>query len=942
MTGLRGPGITADTQLRDLLTLLAGPGSRAWAVRATATGHLCVDDTGTSRVLAPSPGLRTCLRDSLRRPCPLPAPLLAELPGAAAIVGDGWIAACTNPGGDDEWLVVAGPSAGDSTRIAAAARRRRQHRRLATAVDEAQTVLDALPFPVFYKDESSRYRGCNRSFAEVVSGAGPAGLVGYHPDRFLSQEHLATHHEIDQALWRGEHEELPYELAFDDGSGTPREVRCHKRLTRTGHGERLIVGALLDVSDHRRTERALQASEARLYRFIEESPDAYFLLDETGVILRANRGATRLTGADDETLVGAPLWPWLGATDPRAEPPGPGLLDAAGGPQCLEAVLRHADGEAIPVELRISEIADDGATQRLCVATDIRERHRAQARMRRHERMFRDVFEASEDAILILDGDRFVECNQATLDVLGARHLEREAVLPFTPWDVSPPTQPDGTDSRIKAQQMIALAHYRHFHRFEWLCRGFDGQDIPIEATMTTIAYNGRTALYTVCVDISERRRHEEEAFSLAYYDPLTGLPNRRLLQRRAVDTIREHQAGGRSLGVLYLDLDRFKDINDTQGHKTGDGILATIADRLADRLRPGDTLARLGGDEFAVLCPDCDAAVLDEVVDDLGRAFESPLPLAGGEVRLDCSIGGVLCPQDGTSLDALLQHADIAMYEAKAAGRRFMRYAPHHGAAVQERVQLEQALARAVEQDALTLWYQPRVCTRSGRIESVEALARWIPADGVAISPGRFIPLAEQTGLIVAIGAQLRRRAAHQARAWAEQGYPLRMAVNISPLELEAPRFAEEILATIDSGGLDPAQLELEITEGTFMRDPERNAATLSRLRSAGVHITIDDFGIGYSSLSHLKCLPVDTLKLDRSLINQVDEDAHEAAIVQAVLALADRLSLNVIAEGMETASQAAALDALGCTLHQGFHYAHPVQPEAFPLGRIYRDPDR
>ena len=440
--------------------------------------------------------------------------------------------------------------------------------------------------------------------------------------------------------------------------------------------------------------------------------------------------------------------------------------------------------------------------------------------------------------------------------------------------------------------------------------------------------------------DITERKEYEHRIHRLAYYDSLTGLANRRGFIERLEREIARARQTGQCLAILFLDLDRFKSVNDTLGHAAGDALLQEAAGRLRHVTRPGDFVshgaeslesaefARLGGDEFTVLLPHIDKAEdALPIAERIRSAMSAPYVLAGQSLAITTSIGIALYPEDGDDAATLIKHADTAMYDAKAHGRNGCRfYNPGLTAEAVHRVELEAGLRRALALDEFVVMYQPQVDAHSGRIDAVEALVRWRRADGSLVPPLDFIPFAEECGLISAIGARVLLRACHDAAAWMRRGLRLRVAVNLSPMQFRAPDLLERVCEALDRSGLPPGLLELEITEGALMEDDARTRATLAALRGLGIGIALDDFGTGYSSLSYLKRLPLGRLKVDRSFVAGLPDDADNLAIVRAILALARHLGFRITAEGVETAAQAALLAGLEADSLQGYLFSRPV----------------
>jgi diguanylate cyclase (GGDEF)-like protein len=440
-----------------------------------------------------------------------------------------------------------------------------------------------------------------------------------------------------------------------------------------------------------------------------------------------------------------------------------------------------------------------------------------------------------------------------------------------------------------------------------------------------------------VLQDVTERKRQDERIHRMAHYDGLTGLPNRFLLGDRLRQALVHAQRQHSQVAVLFMDLDRFKAINDTRGHLAGDQLLQQVAQRLRGRLREDDTIARVGGDEFVIVLPDVAGATdAAHVADKLMESLQAPFDIEGQQLHMSGSLGVSLYPRDATDGDSLLRYADTALYQAKDAGRNGYRFfSPDMDRQAHERLRLENELRVAIDQRALDVHFQPQVRALDGRIVGVEALARWHRPGGGAVSPVEFIHIAEETGLIHALGDQVLERACHQAARWHRAGHTgLRMAVNLSVRQLTQAAHRCGLVQTVGrvlaDSGLPPDRLVLEITESGVFEDPEAARQTLEALRALGVQIAVDDFGTGYSNLAHLKRLPLSRLKIDRSLIAGLPHDADAAAIVQAVTAMARQLRLTVLCEGVETAEQRDFLGGLGVDEFQGWLYAPALPAEA------------
>ncbi|OPZ86016.1 MAG: Phytochrome-like protein cph2 [bacterium ADurb.Bin429] len=439
--------------------------------------------------------------------------------------------------------------------------------------------------------------------------------------------------------------------------------------------------------------------------------------------------------------------------------------------------------------------------------------------------------------------------------------------------------------------------------------------------------------LQGIMLDITERKQAEDMIRHQAYHDTLTDLPNRALFQDRLTHALTRARRHGTMLAVMFLDIDRFKTVNDTFGHAVGDLLLKGVADRLRARLRGEDTISRLGGDEFTILLHEiANADDALSVARKIVQAFEQPFLLDGKEIHTSTSVGIALFPQDGSDAQTLLHHADTALYHAKEQGRNnFQCYHAAMSEKATERLEMENELRNALVQEQFALFYQPQACAVTGRIIGVEALLRWQHPTLGMISPAQFIPVAEETGLIVPLGQWVLHQACWQSITWQQAGFPLmRMAVNLSARQFHQHNLLEMVAAALDETGLPPEYLELEITESVAMRDVEFSASVMQDLRDMGVQLSIDDFGVGHSSLIYLKKFPISTLKIDQLFVRGLTTDPNDQAIATAIITMARSMNLRVIAEGVEHEDQLAFLRACQCEGIQGYLFSKPLPPDA------------
>ena len=485
----------------------------------------------------------------------------------------------------------------------------------------------------------------------------------------------------------------------------------------------------------------------------------------------------------------------------------------------------------------------------------------------------------------------------------------------------------------IREAMRRALAHGESWD-LELQLITFKNRRIWVRSTgAVEMALGSATKVWGSFQDITQRRKSEEQIIRLAHYDELTDLPNRYLFNSHLSHAMSRAARNDGSLGVLFIDLDRFKTINDALGHDVGDEVLKIVARRLGEGLRASDILARLGGDEFVVIAEDVvERDALAALAGKLLSAVDEPVVVRAQEFVLTASIGVSIFPRDGTDAQTLIKNADIAMYRAKELGRNCMQfYSEQMGSANVDRLAFETQLKKAAaERNQFVLHYQPRIALRDGRVTGVEALVRWVSPERGLVPPGQFIPLAEELGLISTIGNWVLRAAANQATQWRQAGLgPIRVAVNISAQQFYAAGFLDELQAALQDAGLEPGALELEITETVMMKPIQHLAELLNSVRALGVLLSVDDFGTHYSSLAYLKRLPIHYLKIDRSFVHDIPADEDDVTIVRAVIQLAHNLDMQVVAEGVENEAQLEFLRTEGCDEIQGYLVSRPVPAE-------------
>ena len=556
------------------------------------------------------------------------------------------------------------------------------------------------------------------------------------------------------------------------------------------------------------------------------------------------------------------------------------------------------------------------------------ERKRTEEALRASEEKFRAVAETASDAIVVADahGDvtYFNSGAERTFQLPAREALGRPLVA------LLPERFHETYQSEVGT--LLSAGGPAVGRTVEVAARRSDGAEFPVELSLANWEAKGQTFVTAIIRDITDRRQAEEQIRHLAFHDALTGLPNRLLFGDRLQMAINHARRYRQRVAVLFVDIDRFKVINDSLGHTRGDRLLQDVAERLRDCLREDDTIARFGGDEFTLLLSS--VARVEDAINVAGKilkALEAPFPQAGRDLFITPSIGVVLYPDDGHDLETLVKNADAAMYQAKEqGGNRYQLYTPALNAMALGLLTMENELHQALAREEMVVHFQPLQDMRSRRIHGVEALVRWRhPRKGLLL-PQEFISLAEVTGLIVPLGQFVLRAACAQVKAWQDQGHPeLMVSVNLSARQLQDPDLPRQVLDVLRETGLEPRFLDLEITENNAMQSAAATIETLTRLKAAGVRISIDDFGIGYSSLSYLRQLPIDTLKIDQSFVRNIAIGRGDSAIVTAVIVMAHALKLEVVAEGVETATQLAFLGARRCDRIQGFFFSPAVSPE-------------
>jgi diguanylate cyclase (GGDEF)-like protein/PAS domain S-box-containing protein len=695
------------------------------------------------------------------------------------------------------------------------------------------------------------------------------------------------------------------------------------------------IGLALGLTIHNlRQKEELIASEMRFRALIEQSSDGIALVGADATILYAAPSTERILGYSPDEMVGMKTFDLIHPDDRHAASQGmASLLTKPRSSQVSCRRLRRMDGSWRWVESTATNLLLEPTVRAIVVNyRDVTERRLADEALRESEERFRSIQESALDAIITMNAEGLITSWNPQAEITFGWTSD-EVVGRLLSETIIPPKSREDHTRGLERFQSTGEGEILN-KRIEITALDRDGREFPVELAVVPFYRDDAVSFCGFIRDIRERKKAEETIRHLAYNDVLTGLPNRVLFEERLRMELAQARRSRQKVGVMCLDLDRFKIVNDTVGHSGGDQLLQEVAGEFAETIREGDTVARVGGDEFSFLLPGVeraeDAAVVAERV---LRIIRHPRRIGGQEFRVTTSIGITIFPRDGKDAESLLRNADTAMYRAKERGRdNYQVFTPAMKASLLEMLALENDLGHALERDELIVHYQPVMDIESGRIVGAEALLRWQHPERGLVGPDEFIPLAEETGLIVPIGEWVLRKACEQATVWNTSGLgPLRIMVNVSARQVDQPGFVQVVARVLEETGVQPELLHLELTEGAVMRHVEAVVSTLSELRAIGVGIAVDDFGTGYSSLGYLKRFPIDSIKIDRSFVGDVTTNQNDAAIVTTVIAMARSLKLRVIAEGVETEPQLAFLREAECDEFQGFLVSRAVPAYAF-----------
>ncbi|NEV62801.1 bifunctional diguanylate cyclase/phosphodiesterase [Thiorhodococcus minor] len=766
------------------------------------------------------------------------------------------------------------------------------------------------------------------------------GRISGHPaDDFMADAELFARLVAaeDRPLWEAHLESLQRDPSADletlelrmrtrDGSERWIEHVCNPVLSEDGRflGRR---GVNRDITERKGFEQAIQRSEDFLKTTGRLAKVAGWEYDPATESLRWTQGALTLFGAACAASAGVTAL--TGLFHPEDAEILRGAIEqavATGTPFALKARLLGEGAEPTWVQMTCEPfMADDGVIKLLGAVQDITARVEAEKSLRQAAR----VLESTAEGVIVTDDrGRILAVNPAFTEITGYAEAE---VLGRTPKVL----RSGRHDVAFYAEISASLARTGRW-RGEISLRRKDGHVFPSLLAISAVPHAPGESTHYVGVfsDISQLKQSEERLEHLAHHDALTGLPNRSLFQQRLESCLQRAKRYDRQFALLFVDLDRFKEVNDTLGHAVGDALLLEVAKILAGQVREVDTIARLGGDEFVILLEDIPAPRFAATfADRLMDLFAQPFQVQDSELFITASMGISIYPEDGVDRDTLVRHADVAMYQRKNAGRNgFSFFEKTMSEGAMERLRLVHDLRFAIQRGELALQYQPQLGLDDGRLYGAEALCRWMHPQLGQIPPKVFIPLAEEIGFMDALGFWVLEQGCRQLDAWDRAGFRLpRLAINLSVRELQRPGLVARVESILEATGLEPARLELELAESRIMLRAEESIEVLRALRGLGVTLAIDDFGIGYSSLAYLRRLPLNRLKIDGSFVDRLTQDPNDDAITRAIIAMALNLGLDVLAEGVETAAQVDFLLAEGCRHGQGYLYSRPVDAEAF-----------
>ncbi|HKQ26217.1 MAG TPA: PAS domain S-box protein [Burkholderiales bacterium] len=792
---------------------------------------------------------------------------------------------------------------------------------LREAEDRYRRLVELSPDAVLIHQDL-KYVYLNRASVALLGAARPEDLLGRSVLDFVPPEFRDLIRERIRMQVEDGKTPPPMEQTYlrADGSRVEVDVSSAPFAFR---GKPAVQVIARDITERKRAALSIAEMQARYRQLVELSPDAIHI-HQDGKLVFVNSACVRLFGATSpEQLIGRPLLDFI---HPEQRKKVQARMRVQYEEQRvipgMEQKALRLDGSIVDVEIKSAPFTFEGRPAIQTVVRDITERKRGEDALRQ----FRAAMDLSPDLILLVDraSMRFVDVNGTTCSVLG---YTREEMLALGPHDVAPVSRDELArlyDRVIAGDSSVSTVEMHH--------RRKDGSLVPVELFRCAVPSLDGNIVVIIARDITERKKNQERLTYLAQYDTLTNLPNRGLFRDRLEQAMLRAKRHGQMMAVLFIDIDRFKEINDTLGHLVGDIVLQMIAERLKRHVRDVDTIARLGGDEYTLILEEItQVSQAEAVAAKILSALPEPIVLEGREIFVSASIGIAIYPSDALDIEDLMKRADVAMYQAKHEGRNtYVLYSAGLQMPSSERLDLEASLRRALKQKEFVLHYQPKIELRTGLIVGAEALIRWDSKSRGLVPPNQFISLAEETGLIIELGEWVLRTACRQHQIWDKLGFgEFTMAVNLSPRQLKHKDIMDVISSALMDSGLRSNLLELEITEGMLMQKGVDDL--LTRLIDMGVHLSIDDFGTGYANLAYLKRFRVQNLKIDKSFVDGIQTSTEDSAIITAIIGMAKALGIKLIAEGVESEQQAQFLLRLDCEYGQGYFFGRPVPAEAF-----------
>lgn len=786
-------------------------------------------------------------------------------------------------------------------------------------------IINSITEAVYIQNEQGVFIDVNQG-AEAMYGYTRAELIGTTP-AFVSapgKNDLSATMDAVMRAFKGTPQQFEFWGKRKDGSIFPKSVSL---VNGYYFGQPVVIAVARDISAQRLADENLRVSEQTYREMIDSVSDAVCIRSEDGIFLDVNQASAEMYGYEREEMIGQKIEAFLSPAENDWGAISCALQSAVSGiSNRIECVALRKSGETFPIEVSISRGQYFGKPAIIAVSHEITERRAAEE----HLREAAAVMQNTHEGVMITDASaNLIAVNKAFTTITG---YTVEEVIGKNPRLLS-----SGRQNKTFYETMWAELKKNGYWQGEMWNRRKSGDIYPQLLTISTIYNEQRqpTRHIGLFVDITQLRQDQAQLEFMAHHDPLTKLPNRALAESRLEQEIEQAHRHHQQLSVLFIDLDRFKQVNDSFGHLVGDELLVSVAQRLNERLREGDTLGRLGGDEFILIASPLqdkqDAAIIAR---DLIHALSEPFILSNGvEVFIGGSIGISLFPDNGSNVADLTKNADAAMYLAKESGRnQFSFYTSELNADARNKLELENDLRRAVLQNELQLNFQPKVDIRTGAICGAEALARWQKPDSTWVSPYKFIPLAEKSGVILTIGNWVLEQTCEQIRSWLDAGLPaVCVAVNVSARQFRSGHLDKLVAAALDKFNIPPQCLELELTESMLVHEPDLAIAMLHKLKKVGVKLSLDDFGTGYSNFGYLRRFPIDSLKIDQSFVQGVTTRAEDAMIVDSIIGLAQRMKLRVIGEGVETNEQLVYLSTRGCDELQGFLFSEALPADEF-----------